>query len=85
VIAFPQLVTGNLQQTKLDTSNIHISVPLPSYEENALRPESGPGPGEIGGPPMPPPYPGPASGGAPGTDGAPPYPGPPGGTAAPSR
>jgi TRAP-type mannitol/chloroaromatic compound transport system permease large subunit len=32
VLAFPQLVTGNVEKITMDPSKIHISVPLPDYD-----------------------------------------------------
>ena len=59
VLAFPQLVTGNLHDAKLDTSKIHISVPLPDYDQ--VQPDiNAPGTGDQDGsaPPSAPSYPG---------------------------
>ena len=59
VLAFPQLVTGNLHDVKLDTSKIHISVPLPDYDQ--VQPDANvPGADDQDGsaPPETPTYPG---------------------------
>ena len=60
VLAFPQLVTGNLHELKVDTSKIHISVPPPDYGQPELgEPGGTPDAGDQGnGPPAPPAYPG---------------------------
>jgi tripartite ATP-independent transporter DctM subunit len=42
VIAFPKLVTGNLEKLKVDPSKVQIFVPTPDYEEKEL--ESAPPP-----------------------------------------
>ena len=56
VLAFPQLVTGNIEQVKLDTSKVHIMVPPPDYGQHD---QSAPGsPNDDRGPPAPPSYPG---------------------------
>ena len=61
VLAFPQLVTGNLHELKADTSKIHIAVPPPDYGQHELNP-GGPSGAEQqddgSGPPAPPAYPG---------------------------
>ena len=60
VLAFPQLVTGNLHQLKADTSKIHIMVPQPDYGQHELNPGGAPDAGDQdeSGPPAPPAYPG---------------------------
>ena len=58
VLAFPQLVTGNIQEIKVDTSKIHIMVPPPSYGEPDIGGPGGPGSDQSNGPPTPPAYPG---------------------------
>jgi tripartite ATP-independent transporter DctM subunit len=59
VLAFPQLVTGNLHEVTVDTSKIRISVPAPSYGEPGIGDPRGPGEGDgSAGPPAPPGYPG---------------------------
>jgi hypothetical protein len=47
VIAFPGLVTGNLEKLKVDPSKVQIFVPTPDYEEKEL--ENAPPP-DFGGP-----------------------------------
>ena len=51
VIAFPRLVTGNLEELKVDPSKVQIIVPTPDYEQQELEqappPDfSAPGPGQ---------------------------------------
>jgi Tripartite ATP-independent periplasmic transporter, DctM component len=64
VLAFPQLVTGNVHALKADTSKIHISVPLPDYDRyqpsDAPSAPGAPDQGDSGdsGPPTSNPYPG---------------------------
>ena len=61
VLAFPQLVTGNLQELTTDTSKIHISVPAPDYARgrpNPGSPAAGSAQDDGSGPPAPPSYPG---------------------------
>jgi tripartite ATP-independent transporter DctM subunit len=61
VLAFPQLVTGNLEVLKTDTSKIHIAVPPPDYGQHDVNPSGPPDAGDQGdtsGPPAPPAYPG---------------------------
>ncbi len=36
VIAFPKLVTGNLEKLKVDPSKIELTIPTPEYEKNEL-------------------------------------------------
>ena len=56
VLAFPQLVTGNLQEVNTDTSKVHIMVPQPDYGQHD---QSAPGnPNDGLSPPTPPSYPG---------------------------
>ena len=58
VLAFPQLVTGNIEELKVDTSKIHISVPPPNYGPPNIGGDSTDKAAPIGGPPAPPGYPG---------------------------
>ncbi|MGA8004503.1 MAG: TRAP transporter large permease subunit [Burkholderiales bacterium] len=63
VLAFPQLVTGNVHELKMDPSKIHISVPLPDYDQfqpGADTVPSAPGSDDQGdnAPPTSNPYPG---------------------------
>ena len=58
VLAFPQLVTGNVEELKVDASKIHISVPPPNYGAPDIGGAPTDQPPPIGAPPAPPSYPG---------------------------
>jgi tripartite ATP-independent transporter DctM subunit len=48
VIAFPGLVTDNLDRQIVDPTNIEINIPTPDYEREQLEGDAPPGPGESG-------------------------------------